>query len=472
MEHKTEYHAVSFAQSADPTGETLTCEQGRLHFDGLDVPKFADTTPTPFFLFSAAQLERNIAALRETFQSRHPETRIFYASKACSNLWILDRVRRAGIDIEVNSGGELWKARQAGFTPDQIVFNGVAKTTEELAAALQPPIEAIVVDSVSELKRVAEVASGLGVEARVTLRVDLNVASETHPSLRTSKGAKAGIDATEALDAFGLAVQLPHVKVVGMHYHIGSQITKLEPYTEALDYALGLLNRIEAAHAIRFEHLNIGGGFAIPYYDRHGDEPNTYFEAPHNLDGYSSAICGMLEKSRPGLKLYLEPGRAVVGNSAVLVSRIEAEKTKFVEDDAGVSAREDWLMIDAGFNILLEHSSYKWYFLAVAANRCDQVASRPFRIGGPLCDGGDVYTGEPGSNFRHLPEDTAIGDLLAFFDVGAYSLECMSAYNGRDQAAAFMVDEDGVREIAERRTVIDFVSCERFPGCDASVKGS
>ena len=464
MDSKTEYHAVSFAQLADPIGDTLTCAHGRLHFDGVDVPEFAAKTPTPFFLFSAAQLDRNIAALRETFQSRHPQTRIFYASKACSNLWVLDRVRRAGIDIEVNSGGELWKARRAGFTPEQIVFNGVAKTREELTAALQPPLESIVVDSVCELKRVAEVAAGLDVEARVTLRADLNVASETHPSLRTSKGAKAGIDATEALAAFGLAKQLAHIKVVGMHYHIGSQITKLDPYTEALDYALGLLSKIETTHDIRLEHLNIGGGFAIPYYDRHGNEPNTYFEAPHNLDGYSSAICGMIEKNRPGLKLYLEPGRAVVGNSAILVSRIESEKTKFVEDDAGAVAREDWLMIDAGFNTLLEHSSYKWYFLAVAANRCDQSAARPFRIGGPLCDGGDVYTGDPGSNFRHLPKDTTLGNLLAFFDVGAYSLECMSAYNGRDQAAAYMVDEQGVREIAARRTVADFVAGECFPG--------
>ena len=218
----------------------------------------------------------------------HPATRVFYASKACSNLWFLDRVRRAGIDIEVNSGGELWKARSAGFEPRQIIFNGVAKTRAEVAAALEGPIEALVVDSVFELRRIADVAADLRKQARVALRVDLNVASETHPGLRTSKGAKAGIDVNEALGAFGLAAQLPNIELVGMHYHIGSQITRVDPYIEALEAALALLTRIETAHDIRLEHLNIGGGFAIPYYDRTGDEPDTYFEAPHTLEGYAT----------------------------------------------------------------------------------------------------------------------------------------------------------------------------------------
>jgi diaminopimelate decarboxylase len=455
---------IDFARLAAPMGDILTCHKGGMHFDGVDVTEMAATTPTPFFLFSASQIDRNITALRDTFQSKHPATRVFYASKACSNLWFLDRVRRGGIDIEVNSGGELWKAKRAGFEPHQIVFNGVAKTRDEIVSALEPPVEAIVVDSVFELKRIADVAADLRTEARVTLRVDLNVASETHPSLRTSKGAKAGIDVNEAVGAFGLAAQLPYVKLVGMHYHIGSQITKVEPYVEALDYALGLVERVETAHGIKLEHLNIGGGFAIPYYDRCADEPDTYFEAPHSLEGYSSVITEKLRAVRPDLKLYLEPGRAIAGNTAILVSRVEAEKTKLVEAARGRVSREDWLMIDAGFNTILEHSSYHWYFRAVVANRCSKPPVRPFRIGGPLCDGGDVYAGDPGSEYRFLPASSEVGDVIAFFDVGAYSLECMSAYNGRDQAAAFMVDEDGVRRIAERRTVEDFVACEHFPG--------
>jgi diaminopimelate decarboxylase len=141
---------------------------------------------------------------------------------------------------------------------------------------------------------------------------------------------------------------------------------------------------------------------------------------------------------------------------------VEAQKTKLVEAGGGRVLREDWVMVDAGFNTVLEHSSYHWYYRAVAANHCGTPPVRPFRIGGPLCDGGDVYAGDPGSEYRYLPTCTKVGDVVAFFDVGAYSLECMSAYNGRDQAAAYMVDEEGVRCIAERRTVEDFVACERF----------
>ena len=453
---------VTFAQLAAPTAELLGCRRGRMVFEGVDVSEMAESTPTPFFLFSAAQLDRNIAAMRAAFQSRHPQTRVFYASKACSNLWILDRVRRAGIDVEVNSGGELWKARRAGFEPGQIVFNGNAKSEDEIAAALDPPIEAIIVDSVFELKRIASVAADLCTEARVALRIDLNVASSTHPGLRTSMGAKAGIDVSEAVGAYGLAVQLPSLKVVGMHYHIGSQITDVTPYETALTEALALVHRVEQAHDIRLEHLNIGGGYAIPYYDRTENEPDTYFDAPHVLDDYAEVVCTKLSASRPELKLYLEPGRALAGNTAVLLSRVEAEKTKLIEAGRGRIAREDWLMVDAGFNTILEHSSYHWYFRAVVANRCTKPPVRPFRLGGPLCDGGDVYAGDPGSAFRFLPTGTGPGDLIAFFDVGAYSLECMSAYNGRDQAAAYMVDEGGVRLIAERRTVHDFVRIEHF----------
>lgn len=453
---------VEFSRIADPMKDVITCERGRMRFDGLDVAALADTLPTPFFLFSAAQIGRNVAAVLEAFRAHHPATRVFYASKACSNLWFLDRVRRAGADVEVNSGGELWKALRVGFEPRQIIFNGNAKTREEIEAALRPPIEAIVVDSVFELRRVAETAADLGARARVSLRVDLNVATETHPGLRTSAGAKAGIDINEAIGAFGLAAELPTLQVVGMHYHIGSQITRVDPFVEALKGGLALLDRVETAHDLRLEHLDIGGGLAIPYYDRSGDEPDTYFEAPHTLELYGRAIAETFHAARPKMRLYLEPGRAIAGNTAILVTRVEAEKTKLVEAAPGRIQREDWLMVDAGFNTILEHSSYHWYFRAVVADRCSKPPVRPFRVGGPLCDGGDVYTGDPGSAFRYLPIGTKAGDAIAFLDVGAYSLECMSAYNGRDQAAAYMVTEAGLRRIAARRTVKDFVAGEHF----------
>jgi D-ornithine/D-lysine decarboxylase len=454
-------YAAGFAQLAEPTGEMLGCVRGGLRVEGVDIGALAERIATPFFVYSAAQIERNVGELRRAFQGRDARARIFYASKACSNLWVLDCVRRAGIDIEVNSGGELRKALRAGFEPRQIVFNGVAKTREEIAAALHPSIEAIVVDSVSELRRIEAVAAGLEATARVTLRVDLETASDTHPGLRTSKGAKAGIDLREAPQAFSLAGHMPHVELLGAHYHIGSQITHLAPYATAVQAALALLPELERAAGHKVQHLSIGGGFAISYFSPPPNVAETYFEAPHSIDDYAEAVCSRLRACRPDLALFLEPGRAVIGNAAVLVSRVEAEKAKAIGEGEGGGV-EHWLLIDAGFNTLLEHSSYKWYFRSVVANRCDQAHDRHFRVGGPLCDGGDVYAGEPGSAYRHLPATSGVGDLLAFLDVGAYSLECMSAYNGRDQAAAYLIDNRVVHEIARRRTAEDFMNNDHF----------
>jgi diaminopimelate decarboxylase len=453
-------YAVPFDQMAEPTREMLSCKGGHLYVEGVDVAVLADEVPTPFFLFSGAQVARNISSLVAAFKTHHARTRIFYASKACSNLWMLDRVRRAGIDVEVNSGGELKKALRAGFASRQIAFNGVAKSEAEIVAALDPPIEAIVIDSVSELRRVSSVAERLGALARISLRFDLETASDTHPALRTSGGAKAGIDLREAYRAFSLAGCLPNIDLVGVHYHIGSQVTQLAPYAEAVGVALPLLESLERSVGHRMEHLCVGGGFPIPYFDPPFDLGDTYFAAPHGIEDYAEVVCSSLRR-RPDLTLLLEPGRAVIGNAAVLVCRVEAEKSKVpIGRDGGRADR--WLLIDAGFNTLLEHSSYHWYFRALAANLCDQAHERHFRMGGPLCDGGDVYAGEPGSAYRHLPAQTGVGDLITFLDVGAYSLECMSAYNGRDQAAAYLADGSVIHEIMRRRTVEDFMADEHF----------
>ena len=454
---------VEFARIADPMKDVITCERGRLRFDGIDVAAMADTTPTPFFLFSEAQIDRNVAAVRDAFRAHHPATRVFYASKACSNLWLIDRVRRGGIDIEVNSGGELWKARTAGFEPRQIIFNGNAKTRAEIAAALQPPIEAIVVDSVFELRRVADVAAELGAHARVSLRVDLNVASETHPGLRTSKGAKAGIDINEAVGAFGL-VDSTAQHPSGRHalpHRLADHARRTLPRGARPGARADRAHRDGPRHQARAPRHR--RRFRDPVLRPHRRRARHLLRsAAHARRATRRPSATACTRARPDLQLYLEPGRAIAGNTAILVTRVEAEKTKLVEAAHGRITREDWLMVDAGFNTILEHSSYHWYFRAVLANHCSKPPVRPFRLGGPLCDGGDVYAGDPGSDFRYLPTCSKVGDVVVFLDVGAYSLECMSAYNGRDQAGAYMVTEAGLRQIAARRTVQDFVAGEHF----------
>ncbi|MBE0528584.1 MAG: alanine racemase, partial [Thermoleophilia bacterium] len=213
---------------------TVTVEGGRLLLDGVDVAGLAERVETPFFLYSQARIAANVARLRRAFESLHAASRVFFASKACSNLWFLEQIRVAGAGAEVNSGGELWKALRAGFSPEQLVYNGVAKSRREIEESVTAGIGGIVADSLCELRRIDKVARKLGRPAHVLPRVDVNVSGGTHPGLETASGGKAGIDRAEALDAFRLVAASKHLCLEGLHLHIGSQITATEPYLRAL----------------------------------------------------------------------------------------------------------------------------------------------------------------------------------------------------------------------------------------------
>ena len=248
---------------------SVTVEEGRLLFDGVDVAALGGRVDTPFFLYSRARIGANVAAMRLAFASRHAASHVFFAGKACSNLWFLEQVRAAGAGVEVNSGGELWKALRAGFSPDQAVFNGVAKSRSELEEAVAAGIRGVVADSLCELRRLDEVARALGRAARVLPRVDVNVAGGTHPGLETASGGKAGIDLGEAMEAFRLVAASEHLELTGLHLHIGSQITALEPYVRALGVALDLLDDVERELGVAVPALDLGGGFAVAYRDAH-----------------------------------------------------------------------------------------------------------------------------------------------------------------------------------------------------------
>ena len=239
--------------------------RGHLLYDGVDVVELAGRVPTPFYLYSGRRIRANAEAISSAFTSRHAATEIFFASKACSNLWFLRQVHDAGVNIEVNSGGELAKALRAGFAPGQIVFNGVAKTEAEIAAAVEAGIRSLVIDSLFEIERVADVAGALARRVNVALRVDVDVRTHTHPGLATTHGGKAGIDLDDALPAFARAAAADWLDVRGLHLHIGSQITSVEPYERALEASLDLVQRLEDEAGLRLEQLNIGGGLAVPY---------------------------------------------------------------------------------------------------------------------------------------------------------------------------------------------------------------
>jgi len=451
------------------TDPLFSVRDGRLCFDGADLVALADERETPFFVFSERRHRANVGGLIDAFTARHAATEVFFASKACSNRWFLHVVRDAGANIEVNAGGELEKALAVGFEPRQIVFNGVAKTRAEIERAVACGVRALMVDSLYELGRIAEVATTLGTVAPVAPRIDVHVPTLTHPGLETAHGGKAGIDRDDAAAAFRLAADEPALEPVGLHLHVGSQITSVEPYRQAIAAALDIVAEVEAAAGVRLRFLNAGGGFAVPYREAPvACRVSDYFCSPLTVDEYADVICGEIEARRPDLALFLEPGRSIAATTAVVVTRVENEKTKGHRDGAGRrTGDERWLTVDAGFNTLLEHTNYHWYYRTIVASRAGEEATAEFRLAGPLCDGGDVFAGDHDSQYRYFPSATTVGDVVAFLDAGAYSLEMMNPYNARPRAAAFAVTGGGeLVQIRRRDTDADMAAHDAAPGFD------
>ncbi len=448
--------------------DTVTVESGRLRFDGVDVAGLAGRVDTPFFLYSQRRIAENLGRLRRAFEARHAASRVFFAGKACSNLWFLEQVRAAGAGVEVNSGGELWKALRVGFAPEQAVFNGVAKSRDELEEAVRAGIAGIVADSLCELRRIDEVARDLGTPARVLPRADVNVSGGTHPGLETSSGGKAGIDLGEAMEAFRLAADSPHLEPAGLHLHIGSQITAVDPYLRALRVALDLIDDVERELGVTLPALDLGGGFAVAYRERPLAPDGDYFFTGLAVEDYAEAVCAEVARRRPALELWLEPGRSIAADTAILVTRVESEKSKRLRDQLGRVVVEDrWLLVDAGYNTFFDPVLYGWYYPLVSVSRPEARAGGSFRVAGPLCDGGDVYGGDDDTAYRRLPAETAPGDLLAFYDAGAYVLELMTPYNARPTAAAYAVvagEEEGdgaeVLRIRARQSREDLVALD------------
>lgn len=447
----------------------LAVRDGRLWFDGQDLAALGARLPTPFYLFSREGIARNCASVRDAFVRRHAASEVFFASKACSALWALDAVRCEGLGAEVNSGGELWKALRAGFAPGQVVFNGVAKTRDELERAVAAGIRAIVVDSAGELERVAATARAAGATARIALRVDVRVPTDTHPGMQTAHGGKFGVDMADAPALAARARGLEGVDLRGVHLHVGSQIVSVEPYRSAVERALDLVVRIDGESAGGLEFLDVGGGFPVPYVDPGAERaPGGYFRVTTTLDDYAAVVCEALTRRRPALKLFVEPGRFIVSDAAVVVTRVEMAKIKRLLDAAGETVGEErWLLLDCGYDTLLDHSFVEWYFRMAVADRAGEPADTAFRVGGPLCDSGDVYRGDDESPYRYLPATTTVGDIVVIRDAGAYTLDTMTQYNGRPRAGAYAVD--GGRLVCFRRpeTVEELVSHDEWPPVDA-----
>lgn len=405
---------------------------GVLHAEEVDLRAVAEAYGTPCYVYSRATLERHWRAFDEAFASR--DHLVCFAVKACSNIAILDLLARLGSGFDIVSGGELERVLAAGGEPAKVVFSGVGKTREEIRRALEAGIGCFNVESPSELERIEAVAAGLGRRAPVSLRVNPDVDARTHPYISTGlKENKFGIPVEEARALVARAGALPHVDLIGLDCHIGSQLTAISPFVDAMERMLALTDEIMRA-GVTLHHLNIGGGLGVRYRD----------ETPPLPADYARAIVDRLGER--GLRITIEPGRALVANAGVLLTRIEYLKP---------GEHRNFAIVDAGMNDLLRPALYDAWHDIVPVVATTTAPEREWDVVGPVCETGDFL-----GKGRRLA--VAEGDLLAVRSAGAYGFTMSSNYNSRPRAAEVLVDGAELHLIRERERIGDLFAGERL----------
>ena len=413
------------------TNNYFRYRQGELFCDDLSLATLAQRYGTPAYVYSQSAILGNYERLRGTL-ARIPGL-ICYSVKANSHLRILSLLRREGAGFDVVSGGELVRALRAGAAPDTIVFSGVGKTPEEIDAGLAAGILMFNVESAGELAVIESRARALGKVGRISIRVNPDVEADTHPYISTGQMIhKFGVPKDEALELYRQAARSPHLKVQGVACHIGSQILEVEPFWKALDEIVGVAGQL-AAEGIAVEVLDLGGGYGISY----GAEP------PLDVERLAR---GLEERLRQApLRLILEPGRALVGDAGVLVTRVLYVKR---------NQRKNFVVVDAGMNDLMRPTLYGSYHEIVPAR--EGAAERlQADIVGPLCESGDFFARD-----RDLP-DVQPGDLLAVLTVGAYGFVLSSNYNTRPRPPEVLVHGAEAELIRARETVEDLMAGEK-----------
>ena len=394
-----------------------------LHAEQCSVADLASTYGTPLYVYSRATIERHWKAFDKAAGER-PHL-ICYAVKANSNLAVLNIMARMGSGFDIVSGGELARVIEAGGDPSKVVFSGVAKTEAEIADALNHGIHCFNVESEPELDRISRVAQSLGKQAPISLRINPDIDAGTHPYISTGlKENKFGIAIERALEAYAYAASLPGLKLVGVDCHIGSQLTEISPFVEAIDKLLALIDQL-AEQGIVIEHLDVGGGLGVNYDD----------EVPPEPADYASALAERLGDRK--LKLLFEPGRAIMANAGILVSKVEFLK---------MSESKNFAIVDAAMNDLLRPALYSaWQRIVPVINK-PELAMASYDVVGPVCETGD---------FLGKDRELAIepDDYIAVRSAGAYGFTMSSNYNSRCRAAEVMVDGDKAHLVREREVL-------------------
>ena len=403
----------------------------QLYVEDLPVKQLAEEFGTPLYIYSRATLERHWHAF-DSALGEHPHL-ICYAVKANSNIGILNVMAKLGSGFDIVSQGELERVLAAGGEASKVVFSGVAKSRAEIMRALEVGIRCFNVESIAELHHINQIAGEMGKIAPISLRVNPDVDAHTHPYISTGlKENKFGVSVDEAREVYRLAATLPHVKITGMDCHIGSQLTELQPFLDATDRLIRLIEQLKE-DGITLKHLDLGGGLGVTYTD----------ETPPHPSDYAAALLNKL-KGYENLEIILEPGRAIAANAGILVAKVQYLKS---------NESRNFAITDTGMNDMIRPALYEAYMNIIEIDRTLEREKAIYDVVGPVCETSD-FLGKQ----RELA--IAEGDYIAQRSAGAYGASMSSNYNSRPRTAEVLVDGEKAHLIRRRESLSELWALE------------
>jgi len=416
--------------------------QGRLLIDGIDSVDLVTRFGSPLYVMSGSRLRSNFRNFKAAFQSVYDRVLICFAYKANSHLAVCKLLKDEGAGAEVASGGEFHIALKAGVPPERIVFDGPNKTSEELKTAIEAGVMLINADSSAEIGKIGRIASLLDRKVTIGIRVNLDIAATTHEHLATGlREHKFGVWIEDALETYRLASEEKNLTVAGILAHIGSNINDIDPFKESVHRVFDLISQIRSRLKMEISLVDVGGGLGIPYAA--GQSSTAVIKYARTI--VSSIKEEVLKRGLSLPMLILEPGRAIAGDAGILLTTVGVVKE---------TARKNWVMVDAGMNLLIRPALYDAYHHILVANKVTDVPTQRYSIGGPCCESAD-YLAED----RDLPK-LVEGDLLAVLDAGAYGFTMSSNYNSYPRCAVVMTENGSAKMIRSRESYEDLVRHE------------
>ena len=396
----------------------LTIKKGHLHISGQDCTVLAEKYGTPLYVTSEDRVCEQYRSYKKAFLARYPKVQVLFAAKANGNLAVMRALAQLGAGADVFSSGELHLALDAGMDPEKLLFNGSSKTPADLKLAVEKGVK-VSVDSLDELHQLDAAAKIAGTVATIAFRVNPALEVPTHPKIATGLAtSKFGIPHKEIPAAYREALTCKNIKPVGLHCHIGSQILDVEPFVRAAEVMVRIAKELTTM-GVKLEFMDLGGGLGIPYHHDTDPSPSPEDYAAKVIPVFKAGVeaCGITPE------LWIEPGRSLVADSTILLTRVNSTK----------SAHKRFANVDAGFNLIIRPAMYDAYHEVIVANKADAPLTSEYTVTGPICETGDILAPD-----RKLPE-LAAGDIIAVLDAGAYGFAMSSQYNSRPRCPEVLI---------------------------------